>query len=262
MKRTALALIVIFALSLSVTTGVQTTKSLASEDLFNVDLLYAYVQPGTSSAVAVLNFTAISNPTLPFNSGIIEVYTIRVFSRGATVGSKGAIAGAIGLAQLNGSFLMALGMGFGTFSASEGGGIRFFEAPYQPLNPSLVDPISLSVVRLGWITLEGNSAQTRLYLNETVKHVELSKYQNGFLYNTLFSQDELSQIDLFDPLELTNTPLPSPTPTPTPMPSPALVSPLTSTVIVTVAVLLAVIASLLLYRRHRKKASLKLICIA
>ena len=101
--------------------------------------------------------------------------------------------------------------------------MRFFEAPYEPLNPSLVEPISLSVVRLGWITIEGNSTQTQLYFNETVKHVGLSKYQDGYLYNTLFSQEELAQINLLDPLELTHTTSPSPTPTiptsSTPLPS-------------------------------------------
>jgi hypothetical protein len=252
MKKTALELTVMLALSLSAATAVQTTKSLPSEDLFNVDLLYAYVQPGAPSAVAVLNFTTISNLTLPSNSGIIEVYTIRVFSKGATVGSKGAIGGAIGLAHLNGSFLMALGMGFGTFSSSEGGGIRFFEAPYEPLNPSLVEPISLSVVRLGWITIEGNSTQTQLYLNETVKHVELSKYQNGYLYNTLFSQDELAQIDPFDPVELTNTPSPSPTPTPTPYEEPTSFP--TLLVIASASTVVAVCAGLglLAYFKKRK----------
>ena len=223
MKRIALTLAFIFALSLSAAIQVQTTKSVPSEDLYHVDLLYAFVQPGAPSAVAVLNFTAISNLTLPSSSSITEVYTIRVFSKGATVGSKGAIGGTIGLAQFKGSFLLDLAMILGTFSASGGDNVRFFEAPYEPLYPSLVEPISLSVVRLGWITIEGNSTQTQLYFNETVKHVGLSKYQDGYLYNTLFSQEELAQINLLDPLGLTHTTSPSPTPTiptsSTPLPS-------------------------------------------
>jgi hypothetical protein len=259
MKRTALALTVILVFLSSAVTGVQTAKASTSEDLFDVDVLYAYVQPGAPHVVAVLNFTAISNLTLPSSSSITEVYTIRVFSRGATVGSKGAIGSTIGHAQFNGSFLINLAMGFGTFSASEGGGMRFFEAPYEPLNPSLVEPISLSVVRLGWITLEGDSAQTQLYLNETVKHVELSKYQNGYLYNTLFSQDELSQIDLLNPLLQSSPPEATPTdqnmgPTSPPTSEPLLTQEQTE-IILGVTVIIAVLGAglgLLIYLVRRK----------
>jgi hypothetical protein len=254
LKRIALTLAFIFALSLSAAIQVQTTKSVPSEDLYHVDLLYAFVQPGAPSAVAVLNFTAISNLTLPSSSSITEVYTIRVFSKGATVSSKGAIGGIIGQAQFKGSFLLDLAMSLGTFSASGGDNVRFFEAPYEPLNPSLVEPISLSVVRMGWITIEGNSTQTQLYFNETVKHVELSKYQNGYLYNILFSQNELAQIDPLDPLELTNTPSPLSTPTPTFSPAPTQ-EPIGQEVILGVAVTVAVLAvglGLLVYLIKRK----------
>ena len=223
MKKTALTLMLIFALSLSVATGVQTAKSLPSEELFDVDLLYAYVEPEASNAVTVLNFTKNSNLTLPANSGITEVYTVQVFSDGNEVSTKGAIGCQVGKG-IDMELLMDLAMGFGSFGAYANLGLESFEVSYSPLNPALNAPISLNLVRLGCITVEGNSTDVDFSSPETLKHLELTKYQDGFLYNTIFSEEELSQIDLLDPqLELPNTTSPSPeqTPTSSPYPEPA-----------------------------------------
>jgi hypothetical protein len=231
--------------------SVQTAESVASKNLFNVDLLYAYVQPNASSAVAVLKFTSISNVTLPSDSGITEVYTIQVFSRGNVVGTKGAIGCTIG-ESINGSFLMDLAMSFGHFSGSQGGGLRYCEVFYEPLNPTLAELISISVIRLGWITVDGNSTQTNLLHNETITHVELSKYQNGFLYNTLLPQEQLPQIDLFSPLKSFNAT--SPTPTPTSSPTHQQAEPFPTALVVASVVLVAVIGiGLLVYFKKRKR---------
>ena len=156
---------------------------------------------------------------------------------------------------------MDLAMSFGHFSSSPGGGLRYFEVTYEPLNPTLVEPIALSVIRLGWITVDGNSTQTHLFRNETTKHVELSKYQNGFLYNTLLPQDQLSQIDLFSPLKSFDATSPTPSsspaltekPTISPQPTPAFPTALIMAFIVSASV---AIAGLLVYFKKRKSASL------
>ncbi len=192
---------------------VQNPQPLDLEKLFDVDLMYAYIQQGASSAIAVINFTSISNVTLPTDSGVTEVYTIQVFSGGNVVGTKGAIGCSIGK-DVNSSFLMDLAMSFGHFSGAQGGGLRYCEVFYEPLNPALREPISISVIRLGWITVNGNDTQTNLLHNETVTHVELSKYQNGFLYNKLLSQEQLMKTNMFEPLN-TSSSNSSPTSTPT-----------------------------------------------
>jgi hypothetical protein len=191
---------------------VQNPQPLDFEKLFDVDLMYAYVQPGASSAIAVLNFTSISNVTLPNDSGITEVYTIQVFSGGNVVGTEGAIGCSIGK-DVNSSFLMDLAMSFGHFSGAQGGRLRYCTVFYEPLNPTLTEPISISVIRLGWITVNGNATQTNLLHNETAAHVELSKYQNGFLYNKLLSQEQLMKINMFEPLNTAVTPTQTPTST-------------------------------------------------
>jgi hypothetical protein len=222
MKTATLIFAVLLAFSLSAVTGIQTTKSLPSENLFNVDLLYAYVEPGASYAIAVLNFTSISNLTLPSNSGLTEVYTVQVFSGIENVGAKGAIGCQIGKG-IDMELLMDLAMSYGSFGAYENLGLEPFEVSYSPLNPTLVAPISMNLVRLGYITIDENNTDIDFSSPETVKHVELTQYQDGFLYNTLLTEEELSQIDMFDPLGLPATNSPSPEPTtpssPTPLPS-------------------------------------------
>lgn len=100
MRIAALALIAIISFSavfvgeMGITVGKiraqpQNIESLSSENLFDVDLLYAYVQPEAPSAVVVLNFTRISNVTLSSDSGITEVYTVRIFSGGKRCRCRG-----------------------------------------------------------------------------------------------------------------------------------------------------------------------------
>jgi hypothetical protein len=130
--------------------------------------------------------------------------------------------------------------------------LRHFEVTYEPLNPALVEPIALSVIRLGWITVDGNSTQTDLFLNETIKHVELSKYQNGFVYNTLLPQDQLSQIDLFSPLKSFNATSPTPTPISSPTHQQVEPFPTVPVLAVTVVAVVLVGAGLLVYFKKRK----------
>jgi hypothetical protein len=236
----------------------QNVESLSSENLFDVDLLYAYVQPGASSAVAVLNFTRVSNITLPADSGITEVYTIEVFSEGKLVRTTGRIGCEIGRG-IDMDVLMDLAMG-GTFGAYGFVGLMTLSVEYSPvLYPALIAPISVSLIRLGWITVDRNGTDINLSSHETVKHVELAKYQAGFLYNTLLPQDQLSQIDLFSPLKSFNaiSPTPSPDltekPTISPQPTPAFPTALIVAFIVSASV---AIAGLLVYFKKRKSASL------
>jgi hypothetical protein len=59
--------------------------------------------------------------------------------------------------------------------------------------------ISVSVRRLGWLTYTGNSAQTTFAADDVIAQVQLERFGNGFLYNTVVPEDSLSQIDFFSP---------------------------------------------------------------
>lgn len=111
----------------------------------------------------------------------------------------------------------------GDFEAYENIGVIPFSVSFSPiLYPDLVEPISLSVVRLGWITVVDNTTDINFSSNETVKQVKLTKYREGFLYNTLLPQEELSKIDLFTPLNSSYITSPTPSATPPPDEAPAI----------------------------------------
>lgn len=60
--------------------------------------------------------------------------------------------------------------------------------------------ITVNVRRIGSILVEGKSVTTDTFLaSENLAQVQLEKYGDGFLYNSIVSKDRLSQIDLFFP---------------------------------------------------------------
>jgi len=60
--------------------------------------------------------------------------------------------------------------------------------------------ITVSIRRIGWITSNGISSSTiRDASSETIAQVQLEKFGDGFIYNTIVSQRKLSQIDLYLP---------------------------------------------------------------
>ncbi len=62
--------------------------------------------------------------------------------------------------------------------------------------------IFITVHRLGWVTFSGNSTVVTLSDNGVVAQIQLNKFGNGFLYNTLIPEDTLSQIDPNYPLTI------------------------------------------------------------
>ena len=180
----------------------QNAEPLFSKNLFNADLLYAYVQSGARTAVAIVNFTKVPNLTLSNYSGVTEVYTVQVFSGGNLVSRTTKIGGIIGSGIASGVDLINLGMD-GSFWASTNVSLETFTIDYKLTDyPILNEPISVSLIRLGWITTQDRHSEIHFASQdqELVKHVELTKHQDGFLYNTLLSQEQLSRLDPFKPL--------------------------------------------------------------
>ena len=63
------------------------------------------------------------------------------------------------------------------------------------------ESIFVSVNLLGWIALRGNSTDTVVLEEaEVVTEVQLEKFGDGFLYNTLIPEDDLSDFDPLNPL--------------------------------------------------------------
>jgi hypothetical protein len=57
------------------------------------------------------------------------------------------------------------------------------------------ETIYINVSRLGSVIFSGNSTLVSLSTAEFLGQIQLEKYKDGFLFNKLLSEDELSQID-------------------------------------------------------------------
>jgi hypothetical protein len=62
------------------------------------------------------------------------------------------------------------------------------------------ETLYLSMHRIGWITFTGNSTEVMLANNEPVSQIQLEKFADGFLYNNLVPEEDLSTIDLLHPV--------------------------------------------------------------
>jgi len=63
------------------------------------------------------------------------------------------------------------------------------------------DAIYIDIQRLGWVTFNGNSTVATLAeKGGPIQHIVLTKYGGGFLYNSLFTEDQLPQVNLLSPL--------------------------------------------------------------
>jgi hypothetical protein len=80
-----------------------------------------------------------------------------------------------------------------------GDNLRHNEASRMVAALREAETLFIDVRKTGLVTFNGNSTLVTLYGNELVQHLELKKYGDGFLYNALFPEDQLSQIDLFYP---------------------------------------------------------------
>ena len=60
--------------------------------------------------------------------------------------------------------------------------------------------ITVSIYRVGWAAANGSSFSL-FYdeCSEAIEEVQLEKFGDGFLYNTVVPQNQISQMDLFSP---------------------------------------------------------------
>ena len=86
----------------------------------------------------------------------------------------------------------------GYFTSSQNEAVKMFAALSE------AETFFVDIRKIGLVTFNGNSTLVTLLENEFIQHLELKKYGDGFLYNSLFSEDQLAQIDLLHPYESLN----------------------------------------------------------
>jgi hypothetical protein len=57
----------------------------------------------------------------------------------------------------------------------------------------------VDVSRLGYVTFNGNTTTVTHADNGVIQHIEMTRYGDGFLYNTIIPQNQLAQTDLIHP---------------------------------------------------------------
>ena len=85
-----------------------------------------------------------------------------------------------------------------------GDNLRYNKAPRMVAALREAETLFIDVRKTGLVTFNGNSTLVTLSNNEFFQHLELKKYGDGFLYNALFPEDQLPQVDLFNPLKSLN----------------------------------------------------------
>jgi len=206
-------------------------------ELFGVDVVYAYIErrnisiaadayylspstnpndtidvPSVVRAIGI-NFTRLSEEVDPCDAKF-EVYLIKFYSDKGFIGNLQRYEGIIYNRDFvgdplrfdlneffgdrppsgGGSAYTNWDVGESRLGCSTGGGTNWVPTFGEP------ETIFISVNRLGWITIKGNSTETVVLGEpEVVAEAQLEKFGDGFLYNTIIPEDELSQIDLLNP---------------------------------------------------------------
>lgn len=196
------------------------------EQLLNVDLTYACIKENrTNPEIPVVSYFIASNITRmsedidPCDAKLL-VYLVKFYSDNGFGENLGMFEGLIYNHDINetdalhrfnyvdifkteglfGDNALAAGGSFGRWNVGEsrtGGQSGIWYSSYGE-----AETMSIKVTLLGWMSFTGNSTNT-VVLQEAkvVTEVQLEKFGDAFLYNTLIPEEELSEFDPdFDPL--------------------------------------------------------------
>jgi hypothetical protein len=61
------------------------------------------------------------------------------------------------------------------------------------------ETLSISISRVGWVTISANSTAVTLVDNEVIEQIQLEKYADGFIYNSIIPEEQLATIDPTNP---------------------------------------------------------------
>jgi hypothetical protein len=61
------------------------------------------------------------------------------------------------------------------------------------------ETLTITIRRVGWVTIRGDSHTVTLVDNEVVEDIQLQKYGDGFIYNNIVPEDQLATIDPINP---------------------------------------------------------------
>ena len=186
----ALILVMIFSTSIFVVSASiredKKTEALVSH--FATNIVYANSTEGYPFGEVDVNLTRIPNQTISVD-GVTDFYKVELVSNGKVIGSniRGCSIGQGLLKEQMTSLSMSYGhVGFSIINNNQQ--IVKWDVWYEPSNPTLVEPLTIRLTKMGWVIVDGNEWLSKLDSNEVVQEVQLSKVENSYTYGTPISQ--------------------------------------------------------------------------
>jgi hypothetical protein len=189
------------------------------QPLFGIDVAYGYAESQNRADFCengrifqvVVNYTRLSEVD-PCDA-IYEVHQIEVYSDEVSIGT---VIHAQGIMFNHSKSTLMDGMSLSFDDFSEYGEVSPGASGSWPVNlsallffgniensvPDFGDPwtVSVRVSRLGLVTLKDGISEVEVLSEpEIVAEVQLEKFGDGFLYNTVIAEDQIAEIDPFDP---------------------------------------------------------------
>jgi hypothetical protein len=203
--------------------GLFLTTQLDREPQFDLKVGYAYIDNYWDNNTAkieknygwVYSIVLESSPKynlrqFPFNlfpyaDGVSEYYTAEVSSDKGSLGNFSYAASQYTLdalknglrIQTNDLFLSKASQSYGAAGNLNGTTIGYIMGPAENLDTLLGKPdsLTLTIRREGWVVLKNNSTTIHLADSEVITEVKLQTYGDGFMYNNLFTKEQLSKIN-------------------------------------------------------------------
>ena len=184
---------------------------------FNIDIPYAYIgnywDANTANITRQQNYGWLysivfkSTPKVEQNSfstnALVDCYTVEISSEKGSVGNVTfSTTNAPGIQPWNFSFQsdqwfnFSTETSYGIRSYQNGTALGYTNGPAQDWNGTLGKPetLFLTVIRQGGVAINSNEVVVHSANSEIVLKLQLQQYGDGFIYNTLFTQDKLSSI--------------------------------------------------------------------
>ena len=194
---------------------------LDKEPQFNLEVSYAYVdnywdndtvkiQRNYGWVYSVLfettpkyNLRQFPFNVFPYAEAVAEDYTIELLSEKGSLGNLSYYVTQYTPNALRSGFHFDRTV-FASSSQSMGGAgningssIGYINGPTKNLDTSLGRPDSLTLIvrREGWLIFKNNSTTIHLADSAIILQLELQKYGDGFIYNKLFTQEQLPKMN-------------------------------------------------------------------
>jgi hypothetical protein len=216
----------IVPLAFLMATKAQTPLLSVDQPQFNAEISYFYVGNYWDNNIATATreqnygwlFSLVyeTSPKFTLDSlsadGVAEYYTVDISSEKGYVGNvsfstflRGPNIKPFNFFFQNGQFFINSTNGAisssGLGQNSNGTTIGNVNGPAKDWNGNLGKPdtLTLTVRRLGWVILKGNVTEIHQGGPEVVSQIQLQQFGDGFIYNKLFTQEELAGINPLRP---------------------------------------------------------------